>query len=61
MTAEHGDAEFADTDTYITRHLNEAAAALTAHSDIRAKLRAVFCADLQNGEHDTNTGIARST
>jgi hypothetical protein len=61
MMAEHGDADFADIDTYITWHLNEAAVTLTAHTDIRAKLHAVFRTGLQNGEDDTSTAITRST
>ena len=61
MMVEHGDADSADTDTYITWHLNEAAVTLTAHTDIRAKLNAIFRAGLQNGEDDTSTGTTRNT
>jgi hypothetical protein len=59
MTANHDDAEFADIDSCITSQLHEAAAALTAGTDMQARLHAVFRAAAQDDEHDGETGINR--
>jgi hypothetical protein len=57
MTASHDDTEFADIDTYITRQLHDAAAALTARTDMRARLHEVFRAVTQSGEPDNTMSI----
>lgn len=59
MTAGHDDAEFADVDSYITSQLREAAAALTAGTDMRAKLREVFRAAAKDDGQDSEKGINR--
>jgi hypothetical protein len=59
MTANHDDAEFADIDSYITSQLHEAAAALTAGTDMQARLREVFRAAAQDDEPHDETGLNR--
>jgi len=59
MTASHDDAEFAGIDSYITSQLQGAAAALTAGTDMQARLHEVFRAVAHDDEHDGQTGINR--
>ncbi len=60
MTANRDDPEFADIDTYISRQLSEAVAALTEHTDIQARLDAALGAARRDskpsGAADTNNG-----
>jgi hypothetical protein len=59
MTASRDDAEFTDIDTYIIRQLHDAAATLTACTDMHARLHEVFRAVTPSGEPDNTMGIPR--